>query len=545
MIDRLPKHIGSLALAGVAFALAGPADAQTQTSSGSTGYMENWDYVYDGRRNDSYQTNIIGTIDGDTIFDLTFNRALHDPDVVNGLAGPMATRGVNAGGTPGVLTWGLIEQLDFYEEFLDSFTDTSYSTVTSTYTTVQVTSGDAPNNIAFVGDRGYCYTMGVSGETNFGAFDGFFADCDTSEELEVAAGTINTNTHVTTVVTNLETSFTNEDYLNYGFYQVVGTITPIGHIHTAVQTGAFEAGSSFRSRLLAEGGPRGGVKAGWTAREKEGGSPVRFWAGGHNGDAEDEAMAPIPGNERSWSGMSGGVVFAPAPGFSLGLAIDRTDSDIDAVGAPESADFELKQVGLHAAWEGDAWFVTGAASQGEGDVTSEHGNTALGGVSQANYDLDVIQLAAETGYIFRFGGTHVAPLVGMDWVRVRNSGFEEQGGIALAGERHDARRTSAWLGVDVGHEWKFAGGQFLQLGGRLSVSDTISGEERVVPVSLVGAPGDPLLIYGIPDDGEHTALAIEAVYGLSPEASLYLLLEAEQHDDNDGQQLMAGIRIGW
>lgn len=544
-MTRRSTQFRSLVFTGVALALAGPAAAQVQTTTESGGYMENWDYVYDGRRNDSYQTNVIGVIDGDTVFDLTFQRSIDDSDVRTALAGPLATRGINSGGTPGVLAWEAIELLDFYEEFLDSFTETSYSTVVTVNTTVQVTSGDAPNNIAFIGDRGYCYTWGVSGETNFGDFDGFFADCDSAEEFEVAAGTVNTNTHTTTTVTNRETSFTNEDYLNYGFYRVVGTVTPIGHIHTAVQTGAFEAGANFRSRLLAEGGPRGGAKSGWAAREKEGGMPVRVWAGGHNGEAEDDAMAPIPGNQRAWSGMSGGVVFAPAPGFSLGLAIDRTDSDIDAVGAPESADLELKQIGLHLAWEGEAWFATGAASQGEGDVSSEHGNAALGGVSQASYDMDVIQLAAETGYIFRFGGTHVAPLAGMDWVRVRNSGFVEQGGVALAGKGHDARRTSAWLGLDVGHEWTFAGGRYLQLGGRLRVADTISGEERVLPVTLAGVPGDPLVISGIPDDGEHTALALEAIFGLGEEASLYLLLEGERHDGNDGERLMAGVRIGW
>lgn len=544
MPHRLPKALSFLALAGAVLA-ATPALAQTQTSSGSSGYMETWDYVYDGRRNDSYQTNVIGMIDGDVLFDLTFNRALHDPDVVNALADPLATRGVSIDGRPGVLTWGEIELLDFYEEFLDSFTDTSYSTVTSTITTVQVTSGDAPNNIAFVGDRGYCYTTGVSGETNFGDFDGFFADCDSAEELEVAAGTINTNTHVTTVVTNLETSFTNEDYLNYGFYRVVGTVTPIGHIHAAVKTGAFEAGTVFRSRLLREGGPRSGARTGWDRRQEAGGSPVRVWVGGHDGEAEDKAMGMVPGNERSSSGLSGGVVFAPAAGFTLGLALDRSEADIDAIGAPESADYELDQFGLHAAWEGEAWFVTALASQGEGDVDSEHGNAALGGVSKADYGMDVIQLAAETGYVFRFGNTHVAPLAGMDRVRVHSAGFVEEGGIALAGERHDSYRTSAWLGLDVGHAWTFGASQFLQLGGRLQVSDTLSGEERLVPVSLVGVPGDPLLISGIPDDGEHTSLTLEAVYGVSAEAALYLLLEGERHDGNDGYQVMAGIRIGW
>lgn len=544
MGNRHPRCLFALSAA----CLAAPAvgQAQVQTTTESFGYMETYDYAYDGRRNDSFQTNIIGIIDGQAVaFDLTFNRAFEDPDVVNGLAGHIATRGVNVGGAPGVLTWGDAELVDFYEEFLDSFTETSYSTVTSTVVTTQLTSGDAPNNIAFVGDRGYCYSFGVTGETNFGGFDGFFADCDTSEEFEVAAGTVNTNTHTTTVVTTLETSFTNEDYLNYGFYQYTGTVTLIGAVHTAVQSGAFEAGTGFRSRLLGEGGPRGGIRAAQAARAGGGGSPVRFWFGGHGGESETPVRGAVAGSRRSRSGLSGGVVFAPAEGFALGLALDRTESDIDAVGAVEAADFELTQYGLTAAWEGEAWFVSSAAMQGRGRVDAAHGTLALGGASTVDYSLDVQQLAAEAGYRFRFGRFHVAPLLGADWQRVRTGGFAEQGGVALAADGHGVRRSSAWAGLDAGHEWRFGGEAYLQLGGRLTYTHELSGDARALPVTLVGAPGDPLRITGATDEDSHVALVLEALWGISREAAIYVSAQAERHDGEDFHHVMAGVRIGW
>lgn len=96
--------------------------------------------------------------------------------------------------------WAPPELIDSMYETIDSYTaEDPYSTVRS-IVTKQVTSGDAPNNIVPTGTRLECFSYGTNGATNFAPFDGFFADCmESGEEVEVAPGTINTNTHTTTV----------------------------------------------------------------------------------------------------------------------------------------------------------------------------------------------------------------------------------------------------------------------------------------------------------------------------------------------------------
>jgi len=101
-----------------------------------------------------------------------------------------------------IVSWSPAELTESNYEVIDTFTsETPYSTVSS-FVTTQLTSGDAPNNMVPTGYRSDCFSFGASGATNFEPFDGSFADCSGNEEFfEVAPGTINTNTHTTTVHT--------------------------------------------------------------------------------------------------------------------------------------------------------------------------------------------------------------------------------------------------------------------------------------------------------------------------------------------------------
>ncbi|AMU90453.1 hypothetical protein ATM17_15630 [Sphingopyxis macrogoltabida] len=101
-----------------------------------------------------------------------------------------------------IVSWSPAELVESNYEVIDTFTsETPYSTVSSVVTT-QLTSGDGPDNVVPTGYRSDCYSFGANGATNFEPFGGSFADCSGGEEFfEVAPGTVNSNTHTTTVYT--------------------------------------------------------------------------------------------------------------------------------------------------------------------------------------------------------------------------------------------------------------------------------------------------------------------------------------------------------
>lgn len=528
----MPPVPGRRAVALGLVVFAAPAVAQVQTATESWGYNETQDYQYDGQRNDAYETHVGGTFDGLTLFDLTFYRAIDDDDVEAALAAQLQPRGVALHGAPAVLTWGEVEFVDGWEEFVDSLTEVSYSTYTQEFTTTQVTSGDAPDNVVLVGDRGWCWDAGVSGETNSGAMDGRFASCDYGEEFVVEAGTVNTNTHTTTQVTTVERWFTQEDWLNIGYWRVLADATLIGGVHTAAQSTTFDVSTAFRRQLLGAAAPLPGQR--W-----------RTWIAAHGGEFDREPAGGIAGDRSDWRGVTGGVEFALPAGFRIGLAADRSDAEVDAIDFPEHAAIDLDQLGLHLRWDGTAAYVALAATQGRGDVDAEHGDASIGGVAVGDYDIETDTLALEAGWRLHFGPLTLVPLVGIERSRMRSDAFVETGGIALAAEDHTAERDVAWGGVDAARTWSFSGDRALQLAGRLVVIDVIDGAGRTLPVALASDPGTPLLITGLPDDERSTLASVGAAFAFSRHVSLALQFEGEWRDDDVARRTTAALRIDW
>ena len=521
----------TLALAGSAL-LPALAAAQTATQTQSTGTINTYNYAYDGRRNDAYQTRITATVDGATfLYDQLFYGQLSDPQAQAGLIDASAASGVAVGGAPGVIVWSGTELIDSYEELIDSFTDISITTLPPTYvTTVQTTTGDAPNNTVYTGDRGSCFDTGVSGATNYAPFDGAFANCDTYEEVVVAPGTINTNTHTTTIIETLETWFTNYDYLNFAHYQLTGQVVLIGTVHPGVQTGLFESGARFSGRLLDAPPPETGSRA---------------WIEGHDGRSESRSEGSVAGNRRSMSGMSGGLVFAASDRWRFGVGVDRTDYGIDVIDMSEDADLDLTQFGVHAGFDTGRLFTNLAVSHARGEADTRHGNAAMGGVSTARYDISLDSAAMAFGYRLQAREWQVVPLAGLEWVEADTDGFSEHGGIALVADRHSTERSRAWAGLEVGRRWEWAQQRSLAISMRARYLSVLSGEDRLLPVAFATAPGAPLTITGPDENSSGGELGFAAILGLGGRVSLYLAAQARRDGDNEAHNIQAGVQFGW
>ena len=496
------KHVAALSmlLAGVAPA----AYAQQQTTTSSWGEILTYDYRYDGRRNDSYQTR---------------------------LTAATSLRGFNDSGAPAVVRWGAPELIDAYEEFLDSLTETYVETLAPRYvTTVQTTSGDAPDNIAIIGERGGCFDTGVSGATNYGAFDGAFANCDGYEEFEVVPGTVNTNTHTTAIIETIETSFTNEDYLNVAHYQITGALMRIGTVHTAAQGEAIGAGADLATRLL-DADARAGRPGAWVQ--------------GHAMRSDAGASGGIPGHRAARSGASVGGWFTPAGRWWLGGALDRTQGHLEIAAASERSVLDLTQVALQAGYQGSVAYAQLALARGGGDATTRHGDDSLGGVSRATYDVDVTTAALELGARWRRGGWSANPHAGVDAVETESEGFAESGGVALAAPDHATRRVRAWLGFRGAHGWTWSAGRGLQVDLRARWYSVRSGRARSLPVTFVDTPDDPMRIHGADEAATMAELGIAADLRLGPHLSLFAAYHRREGGEVRARTAQAGMRIDW
>jgi hypothetical protein len=524
------KHVTALSmlLAGV-----GPAAyAQQQTTTTSWGEVLTYDYRYDGRRNDSYQTRLTATLDGgDLLYDQTFYRNFDDPMVQAGLSAATSLRGLNDHGAPAVVRWGAPELIESYEEFLDSLTETYVETLAPRYvTTVQTTSGDAPNNVAIIGERGGCFDTGVSGATNYGASDGAFANCDGYEEFEVVPGTLNTNTHTTTLIETIETSFTNEDYLNVAHYQITGALMRIGTVHTATQGEVLGTGSDLASRLL--------------DAQVHAGQPAA-WVQGHAMRSDLAASSGIPSYSAARSAASVGGWFAPARAWWLGGALDQTQGHLEIAAASERSALDLTQAALHAGYQGTFAYAHMALAGGRGHVATRRGDDTPGGVAITRYGVDVTTAALELGARWRRGGWSANPHAGLEGAEADSDAFAESGGVALAAPAHTTRRIRAWLGFRGAHEWSWAESRGLRLDLRARWYSVRSGRARSLPVAFIDAPDDPMRIHGADESATTAEIGVKADLRLGVHLSLFAAYHRREGGELRARTAQAGVRLYW
>lgn len=538
--------------AACAVGLALPAAAE-ETQTTSSGVIYGNDYVYEGRRNDSYQVRILARVEGQSVFDETFIYALSSTVTQAGLAEARSLRRWNANGAPGVLVWSGPVLTEFYEEFLDSFTDVSTQTVNAgTFVTVQTTYGDGDNPYVWYNDRGSCYDTGTTGATNVEPYDGAFANCDFADEFYVAPGDVNVNTHTTTYINTVERYFTNEDYMNYETYELSAEVVLIGSGHASVQSSTFASGAEFIERLTQQSftGGRAGLgdavfasNAGASASPRAVARPFRVWAEGYGGSGNVDGDGAVVGHERSTSGFAGGFVYTPDRAWSFGAAIDSGETEIEAVGAPEQAEVSLTQAGAHVAYNARSWFANAAALYGSGDVEARHGDTTLGGVSVAAYDASLIAIGGEAGRRFAAGGFEVAPSVGADWIRSTTDAFSETGGVALMADENTAERASAWLALTASRTWRLSEGVSFGLSARGRYTRVLSGEDRSLPVAFVGAPAERLTITGAEEEEANTRAGLSAMLGFGSNLALYA--SASASDAEESTRWTAGFAAAW
>lgn len=519
-------------------------------------------------RDDTFETRVTGQISGGAIvYDQTFAAPVADPAVVAGFSD--ATLAVTSSGGPGVVVLAPI-LVERSETLLDTQTDTVRTVVGTPVETFTFALRVGGNGISLPFGR----LVGAPG-SNTGEFglcdtadrgDGLPGGCGFEETVIVVPFgadvlNFNTNTHIDI----LETVTTTETWRIFEHWQVQGTVQAVGTVNAAIRSGGYDMNARFLRRLMAQdaGQPAtlGGVPLAYAPESER--TPAsgaidslvttaldepaaqrfayRGWLEGYATTASASAQGAVPGDRRTGWGLSGGGAYSFANGLTLGFGVDRGWTDVSLAAVGESGDIELTQFGLSARFDAGRWFAGGAVTYGIGDVDTTQ---TLGGASTAAYDLEVFGLVAETGYRFDIGRFALTPSVGFDYTHLTTGAFAGAGAVALAAPAFSSDRTRAFAGLNVATGIDTGGGR-LELSGNARVVGVLSGEERLLPVVLAGAPGAPLTVTGASEGRIGLDLGAQAAFRFDGGAEIFARYDGQFRDGFDAHQGTVGIRISW
>jgi uncharacterized protein with beta-barrel porin domain len=227
------------ALAAASAVWAAPAAAQETTETSSYGERyESEEIVEFGNGSTIYSVNINTDINGEQVTIAGLSRyfvAYGQGEVEQAVPGSFSY--MYQGVPVTVNGWSTPQLTDSWYEVIDVFTEDSYTSQVVDLTTVQTTSGDGPDAVVPIGSRGFCGDDGASGATNYGALDGAFAQCDYAEDyVTVAPGTVNANTHTTTVYRDIHYHFESIDDGYTDIYLVTPTASATASSGTMERT---------------------------------------------------------------------------------------------------------------------------------------------------------------------------------------------------------------------------------------------------------------------------------------------------------------------
>jgi autotransporter-associated beta strand protein/T5SS/PEP-CTERM-associated repeat protein len=481
---------------------------------------------------DAFETRIIGRLSGGTpLFDQTYADAFASAIVQNGIAA--ARLAITASGGPGIV---IVSDPVLVSRTIGSTTSsTSIFSLAGSSQTVTGTTTFGPATIA-IGDRRSCSAAIAALPSGTAPVCGPPGGTD----FTVAAGSTNVNVDTRTdylideARTDTITETTRETY------ELTGTIVPVGTVHAAVQSGLFELGSRFLTRLGAEGAPPPfGADDATDAPVSRLASPDggRGWAEAYGYRTRADARGGIFAERRDAWGLAGGLTLVAGEAVQLGFGVDSGRLDLAVPGSGEDADVELTQLGLVARLGSGPFSLSLAGTYGFGSVDSLR--TFGGSATAGAYDVNLWGGRAEARYRFDSGAWRIVPVVAFDYVRLHSDAFVESGVLGFTAAATARHRSRATAGLELSRDF----GPF-DLAAAVRYDAVLGGEARLLPVTFNAAPATPLIMRGL-CDRDAMAAGLQATLHLSQSAAFYLAWEGRFAGGYDSHAAAAGLRLSW
>jgi outer membrane autotransporter protein len=216
-------------------------------------------------------------------------------------------------------------------------------------------------------------------------------------------------------------------------------------------------------------------------------------------------------------------------------------SDIALRGLPETADVSLTQVSLGAGVSPGIWQLRIVAGRSWGEVDTQRGGDAIGGVARASYDASIWFASAEAGPEFAMGAVSVRPIAGMDWSRVTLRSFRESGGIALTGGDDTEERMAATLGAQVEARWSLPRGPGLRLWADARGGQVFEGKERTRAVAFAANSGEGLRVTSASESGTYAEGRVGGSLFTGNGFGLHLRAEGRTGSGGNSWRATAGV----
>ena len=324
---------------------------------------------------------------------------------------------------------------------------------------------------------------------------------------------------------------------------------PDPNVNGAAQSGLFDLGTKFLTRLGNEGSQGFGSAKAPGNSAAGGGAPgdsteqrFRTWAEAYGWRIRTRDSGGTPGDVRDNYGGVAGFGVTVAPGVSLGFAVDQGKTTIDMSAASQSGGITLTQLGANATVELDAWTVGLAAIHGFGRISSQR-TAPLGGTSMASYDARLWGAVGEVSRTWTFGDWRVVPKVGMDWMRTDTDAFVETGGFdPAAASAVTGRRLRAFGGFELGRTW-FTELAAYDLAGYARAVDILS--ENRGSMLVTSAFSTPRSIVGIAESRLGVDAGLSASARLSQALRLYAIYDGRFRTNMVSHGGTLGVEFKW
>ncbi len=208
-------------------------------------------------------------------------------------------------------------------------------------------------------------------------------------------------------------------------------------------------------------------------------------------DREQRRTDHNDGYELATVSVAGGVQRALAPDLSMGVALAYQRSDLEARYA--GVDGDRVEAGVILKRQFDATAVSGSFNVGYGRYDSARRIAFAGPVQVASgrYDLWSASAQARVSHdVLRGDDVYVRPMLSAAVSHVAREGFRENGagGASLDVERERDTVLTVQPAIEVGGERKLDDGSLLRPRLRLGVTRYLTGNEREITATLLGAP---------------------------------------------------------
>jgi len=394
--------------------------------------------------NQSFQTNVRGTLNGESVF----SRSFADP--ITSTAGMQSLTDARSalqaiGGLRRIIIGD--PRLVSINTTVSNQTSQTVDIVTNTQTTTASINTFGPATV-LTGDRGTCATAASNGQEPTG--------CSLpGTPTSVDVGVLNTNIYTNTINSVTPTTTTQVNQLITAQWEVAATAgNQFGTVHALAGRVGFDRGDRLLMRTLSLGMQGGAAGAATPAPSRLVGDGRWRIFGEYFGSWQRlsaDANVPVARARGNTNGITTGIGFDNDGGLRLGAVVDygKTDMNVRDPVAPESLDVELTQIGAYAGWSGGRLHLSGAAAIGFGNVGTVI--DAPGGASTARRNIRTWALGAGLRYALVAGaGFNLDASAGVRHAAVGLRQFTETGGVTpLAGLKDEVSRTRLYAGLEA------------------------------------------------------------------------------------------------